>query len=217
MTKLFSNMTTQKKLGFLALVLGFFAIFAGSPYDNSKITINAKDLALMAQKDTDNISVRQLADWIIKGNFDFRIIDTRSSKEYAGYHIPMAQNIPISELLDQNFYPTDKLILYSDNSEKATQGWLLLKAKKFQNVYILKNGLNEWKDKILFPKMPAKPNPDQLTEFNKIKEVSKFFGGTPQTGKTGEQSQPQVKQLPKLKMPAALPEGAPRKRRKEGC
>ncbi|HKJ33523.1 MAG TPA: rhodanese-like domain-containing protein [Balneolales bacterium] len=217
MSKLFSNMTTQKKLGLLALILGFFAVFAGSPYETNKITINAKDLALMAQKDVDNVSVQQVADWIIKGNFDFRIIDTRSPKEYADYHIPMAQNIQLSALLNQNFYPTDKLILYSDNSEKATQAWLLLKAKKFKNVYILKDGLNAWKDKILFPKMPANPSEGQMAEFNKIKEVSKFFGGTPQTGKRGEQEQKKVKKMPKLKLPAAIPQGAPHKKRREGC
>lgn len=218
MKKMFSNLSTEKKLGLLALVLGFFATFAGSPYNNTRITLNAKDLAVIAEKDADNVSVQQIADWIIKGNSDFRVIDTRSAKEYAEYHIPVAQNVPLTELMDQNFYPTDKIILYSDNGEKAAQGWFLLKAKKFKAVYILKGGLNEWKNQILFPKMPANPTPEQQASFDKIKEVSKYFGGTPQTGGSEEENQPSIKNLPKLQLPANVPaDGAPKKRRKEGC
>ena len=217
MNNKFSNITIQKKLGFLALVLGFFAIFAGSPYDTSNVTINIKDLALIAQKDADNISVQSVADRIIKGNFDYRIIDTRNPKEFAEYHIPMAQNVQLPRLLDQNFYPTDKIILYSDSNEKAALGWFLMKARKFKAVYIMKGGLDEWKDKILFPKLPADATPEQIASFEKIKEVSKFFGGTPQTGASADQSQPSIKNLPKLKLPAALPNEGPRKKRKEGC
>lgn len=216
MIKFCANMTTQRKLGILALVLGFFAIFAGSPYNKDRITLNAKDLALMAQKNADNVTVQQVADWIIKGNYDFRIIDTRKAKEYTAYHIPMAQNIPLSELMDQHFYPTDKLILYSDSGEEAAQGWFIMKAQKYQAVYILKGGLNAWKEQILFPHLPSNPTPAQMASFDKIREVSKFFGGTPQTGTT-ESNEPAVKNLPKLKMPAAIPEGGPKKRRHEGC
>lgn len=213
----FLNISIQKKLGFIALILGFFAIFAGSPYDTSKVTLNIKDLALIAQKDADNVSVQSVADWIIKGNFDYRIIDTRNPEEFAEYHIPMAQNIQLPQLLDQNFYPTDKIILYSDSNEKAALGWFLMKARNFKAVYVLKGGLNEWKDKILFPKLPVDATPGQVASFEKVKEVSKFFGGAPQTGASTDQSQPSIKSLPKLKLPAALPNEGPRKKRKEGC
>ncbi len=217
MKNTFTKMSTQKKLGLLALVLGFFAIFAGSPYDTGKITLNVKDLALIAQKDSDNISVQSVADWIIKGNLNYQIIDTRSPQEYADYHIPMARNIQISDLLDQNFYPTDKIILYSDSNEKAALGWFLLKAKKYNAVYILKGGLDEWKNQILFPKLPANATTEQLASFEKVKEVSKFFGGTPQTGTSTGETEPTIKSLPKLKLPAALPSEGPKKKRKEGC
>ena len=213
----FSNISIQKKLGFLALVLGFFAIFAGSPYDNSNVTINIRDLALIAQKDAYNISVKSVADGIIKGHIDYRIIDTRNPKEFSEYHIPMAQNVPLSGLLDQNFYPTDKIILYSDSNEKAALGWILLKAKKYKAVYILKGGLDAWKDQILFPKLPANATAEQVASFEKVKEVSKFFGGSPQTGTSADQTEPSIKNLPKLKLPAALPNEGPRKKRKEGC
>lgn len=211
-------MTTQRKLGLFALILGFLAIFAGSPYKNNNITLNARELALIAKKGANNVSVQKVADMIIQGKSDFRLIDIRNPKKYAAYHIPMAQNISVTELLDQNFYPTDKLIIYSDNDEKATQAWFILKAKKYKAVYILKGGLQEWKDKILFPKLPENPSKNQMDSFNKIKEVSKYFGGTPQTGKNAQQTQPTVKKLPKLKLPAAVPNQQPRrKRRREGC
>ncbi len=129
MKKIFSNLNLKKKLGLIALVLGFFAIFAGSPYKKANITINAKNLALIAEKQVADVTPEELADWIIKGNYDFRVIDTRNRDQYNEYHIPVAQNISVADLMGQNFLPTEKIILYSNDEVKAAQAWFLLKAK----------------------------------------------------------------------------------------
>lgn len=217
MKNFFSKLTIQKKLALVAIVLGFLAIFAGSPYDKTNITLNAKELALIAEKNEDNISVQNVADWIIKGKVDFRLIDTRTPEEYEKYHIPLAQNIQPADLMDQNFLPTDKLILYSNSNKKAIQSWFLLKAKKYNAAYILKGGLTAWENEILFPKLSSNPSAEQLDYFNKIKEVSKFFGGKPENTTDNKQNQPEIKQLPKLQMPANIPTGSGKKKRREGC
>jgi hypothetical protein len=93
----------------------------------------------------------------------------------------------------------------------------LLKAMEFKSIYMLRGGLDDWKDLVLFPSMPSNPSPEQLAAFSKMKEVSKFFGGTPQTGSTAKSSDAALP-LPKLQMPGT-PTGpiAVQKKKKEGC
>ena len=84
---------------------------------------------------------------------------------------------------------------------------------------MLRGGLEEWKDRVLFPTLAANPTPAQTVEFAKMKEVSKFFGGTPQTGAAGDQQPTVEPAMPKLEMPqsALAPAGAQKKKKKEGC
>ena len=45
---------------------------------------------------------------------------------------------------------------------------------------MLQGGLEEWKNQILFPKLPANASAEQLAKFEKMKEICKFFGGAAQ-------------------------------------
>jgi hypothetical protein len=67
---------------------------------------------------------------------------------------------------------------------------------------------------------PSRPirAPNNAASFDKMKEISKFFGGTPQTG-TFEDTPDQNLSLPTLEMPG-LPSGpatTTKRKRKEGC
>jgi len=217
MKNFFADLSMNKKLGLFAFVLGFLALFAGSPYHGSEATVNAKELALIVEKEVDHVSVQTLADWIIQGKSDFRLIDLRSEKDFAEYHVPFAENILLSGLDQSNLQHNEKIILYSDGGIHSAQAWMLLEAKGFKGVYILRGGLEEWKDQILFPRIPENPTPAQVVEFAKTKEVSKFFGGTPQSGATLEAATPKLS-MPKLDAPAgAQSKAPPAKKKKEGC
>ncbi len=211
-----SSLTPNQKLALVAGLFGFLAIFAGSPYTGSTATINAKELAVMVEKEVDHVTVDELADWIIKGKADYRLIDLRSAKDLEEYHIPGAENIPIASLPDAGLLRNEKIILYSEGGTHSAQAWFLLKALKYKNVYLLRDGLAEWKDRILFPSLAENPSPEEKAAFEKRKEVSKFFGGSPQTGSAA--SAPQLV-MPKLPMPSAPAAsiGAPKKKKKEGC
>lgn len=211
-----SSLTFNQKLALVAGLFGFLAIFAGSPYTGSTATINAKELAVMVEKEVDHVTVDELADWIIKGRADYRLIDLRSAKDFDEYHIPGAENIPIASLPDAGLLRNEKIILYSEGGTHSAQAWFLLKALKYKNVYLLRDGLAEWKDRILFPSLAENPSPEEKAAFEKRKEVSKFFGGSPQTGSAA--SAPRLV-MPKLPVPSvsAAPTGAPKKKKKEGC
>jgi len=217
MKNVLANLSMNKKLGLFAFVLGFLALFAGSPYHGSEATVNAKELALIVEKEVDHVSVQTLADWIIQGKSDHRLIDLRNEKDFAEYHIPSAENITLSGLDQSNLQHNEKIILYSDGGIHSAQAWMLLEAKGYKGVYILRGGLEEWKDQILFPRIPENPTPAQVVEFAKTKEVSKFFGGAPQLGGTTEAATPKLS-MPKLEAPAGVQtKVAPGKKKKEGC
>ncbi|MHB1313238.1 MAG: rhodanese-like domain-containing protein [Gemmatimonadaceae bacterium] len=202
-----------------AFALGFIALFAGTPYHGADATINTKELALTMATDADQVGVSTLADWIIQGKADFRVVDLRPEAAYAEYHLPPAENIPVAGLGQSSLMHNEKIVLYAEDGTRAAQAWMLLKAKGYKGVYILHGGLEAWKDSVLFPRIPANPTPAQVVEFARAREVSKFFGGTPQALAGDSTAAPQTA-MPKLAMPAvkaAGTAGATKKKKKEGC
>jgi rhodanese-related sulfurtransferase len=214
MLEQFVKLPIRKRVGILAIILGFLAIFAGSPYDRSTTRINVKEFALTSVTDESRVNVDELADWIIIGKYDYRLVDLRDTEKYNSYNIPGSENIPIREILDSDLMRNEKIVLYSDKETVAAQSWFILKADNFKNVYILEGGLKYWEDHVLFPKLLSEPTKEQLALFEKKKEVSKFFGGQPQFG--GEE---EIKrETPKLKAPPKVPVTKKRKKKsREGC
>jgi len=215
MKKFFSEISTPKKLALLALILGLIAVFAGSPYVGSTIKVNAKDIALTTVNNSDKINVLELADWIIKGNADYTLVDLRDEKDFNEYFIPTAYNIPLETLPQSGLLRNQKIILYADDNLKAAQAWFILKSKDYKGVYILDGGLGKWKDEVLFPKLSEDATPEQITEFEKRKEICMFFGGVPQTGTTETVDKkidlptPQITTQPNITKP--------KKKKREGC
>ena len=216
MKNIFKKLSTDKKLGVFAIALGFFSVFIGTPDNNVKATINIKELSLLTENQVDKVTPPELADWIIKGKADFRLLDIRSEKEYNKYHIPASENLPGADLYKANFLPTEKLIICGNDGIQTAQGWFLLKAKKYKSVYVLDGGIKNWENEILFPKIPDNPAEDQQKEFDKIKQVSEFFGGTPMTGKSESYQMKSIK-MPEIKLPGIAPGAAKKKSKREGC
>lgn len=212
-----AQMSRNAKFGFLVCLLGLIAAFAGSPYKGSRVTIDTGDLAGIVQREVDHIDPIDLADRIIKGRSDYRLIDLRAKAEYDEYHIPSAENVPLATLPEYGLERNEKIILYSEGGIHSAQAWFLLKAMGYRSVYMLRGGLDDWKDMVLFPSLAQNPSPEQRAAFEKTKEVSTFFGGMPQT-EAAAKSPDATKQLPKLQMPGALSGPVPaQKKKKEGC
>jgi hypothetical protein len=219
MTTIWSRLTVNQKLAALVTLLGLGALVIGNPLRGAAVTLDSTELGRIVQTEVDHVSPEELADWIIQGRTDFRLIDLRSEKEFGEYHIPRAENVQLAARSEYGLLRNEKIILYSEGGIHSAQAWLLLRANQYRGVYMLRGGLEEWKDRVLFPRLPDSSAADQAAAFEKMKEVSKFFGGTPVTGATPEQAAAPA--MPKLTMPAA-PAGtsataAQPKKKKEGC
>lgn len=209
------NLSGSKKLAMIALIFGLVAVLLGNPYDNTYAKVNVKELSVESIHDSEIINVKDLADWIIEGRVDYRLVDLRDGESFKEYFIPTAVNIPTSKLLESSLMRNQKILLYCEDNIKAAQGWFVLKSKDYKGVYIINGGIDAWKDEILFPTISENASPEEKVEFDKIVEVSKFFGGSPQVGET--EGEKEIK-MPKIEMPAALPMNTnSSKPKREGC
>jgi rhodanese-related sulfurtransferase len=214
-----SRLSTNARLGLLLGLLGAGALLIGDPGRGASASIDPEELARLVQTETDHVSVEELADWIIQGKSDFRLVDLRSEAEFARYHIPGAENILITGLLDAGLLRNEKIVLYSEGGIHSAQAWFLLKAKGYQGVYLLRGGLEQWNTTILFPRIPESPTADESALFEKMKNVSTFFGGKPLSGAPADDA---AMTMPAIEMPAASAGGAggpavAKKKKKEGC
>ena len=217
MKKFFLNLSLNKRLALVALLLGVIALFAGNPYGGITIKVNEKDIALSTVGNSDKVSVTELADWIIKDKSDFELVDLRSEEKFNEYSIPNAQCIPLVQLSNSELRRNQKIIFYSNNDVAASQAWFILKSKNYKGVYILDGGLNAWKEKVLFPKTPVNGSKEDLAEFEKLKEVAKYFGGQAQTDSSIAQTKTEIK-LPTSNtniQKNTAPKG--KKKKREGC
>ncbi len=220
MKNFWARLTLNARLGFVLALLAIGALIIGNPSQGAGVTIDPNELARIVQTETDHVSVEELADWIIQGKTDFRLIDLRSDTEFAAYHIPDAENVAITALMDYGLLRNEKIVLYSGGGIHSAQAWFLLKARDYRGVYLLRGGLDEWKERILFPRIPRDTSPDQIAAFEKMKQVSTFFGGTP-VARNPEQPGTAIA-MPTPAMPAAPAAGpsagaTDAKKKKEGC
>jgi rhodanese-related sulfurtransferase len=216
MNKFFSNLSIEKKLASFAVLLGLVALFAGNPYGGTTIKVNEKDIALSTVGNSDKVTVTDLADWIIKGKSDFELVDLRSEEKYNKYSIPNSQCIPLPQISSSELFRNQKILLFSDDDVTASQAWFILKSKGYKGVYILDGGLDAWKEQVLFPKAPLNPTKEQKAEFEKMKEVAKFFGGQAQTDSSVTEKKQQIK-LPSSNNTTNIVVPKGKKKKREGC
>jgi rhodanese-related sulfurtransferase len=215
--------STNQILGFAALGLGVLAL-AGNPYQGHSVHVDAKELATIVGTEVDHVTPKELADWIIRGATDYRLIDLRRPEEYAQYHIPTAEEVPIARLPDYPLGRNEKIVLYSEGGIHSAQAWFLLKAQRFAGAYILLGGLEGWNDEVLYPTPPLHPSPQEAAAFERTMQVSRFFGGAPRapTDSTARAANPTLALTPappvtRVPAPPVSPVARQKKAKKEGC
>jgi rhodanese-related sulfurtransferase len=221
----FSRLTLNQRLAIAALLLGVVAIGA-SPYQGDQVRFNAREVATEVQDGTDHLPAAEVAEWIVQGRSDFRLVDVRDEKAFAQYHIPTAENIPIAALADADLGRNETLVLYSDGGSDAAQAWFLLTAKGHRGARIIQGGLEEWRSDVLYPRLAPNPTPEEARHNARLTSVSAHFGGQPRAGGGAGDlggavamrpapGTPTV-QAPKLDAAAATTAKKPAKK-KEGC
>ncbi|SDX52921.1 Rhodanese-related sulfurtransferase [Lutibacter oricola] len=128
------------------------------------------------------ISTDELADRIISNDPSILLIDVRDEASFNENTLPNSVNIPLDQLLNEDFegyldQAEYDVILFSNDSFKADQAWILCNRLDYKNLHVLKGGINEWFNTIINPKKPSENMPQ--TEYNLYsfrKAASMYFG-----------------------------------------
>ncbi|NQU32730.1 MAG: rhodanese-like domain-containing protein [Bacteroidetes bacterium] len=129
------------------------------------------------------ISTDQVAKMIIEKDPLFQLVDVRMDYDFEAFSLPNSFNIPIDSILTNdandilNIEDVNTIFL-SDDDIKADQAWVIAKRMGYNNVYVMKGGLNCWIRTIIQPQKPSESAP--ITEFelyNFRKGASIYFTG----------------------------------------
>ncbi len=203
------GISTNRILAGIALLCGVLALFIGAPTRQEKIELDMRQIAYVLQTKSHLVPVAEVADALISGRPDFRLIDLRSEAEYEKYHIPGALRLSVAEILGMPRIPYEKVILYAASDLVAAENWMLLYGRGMRNVYLLEGGLDAWKAEILFPTVSPEALAAKTPEIEKKRSRSEFFGGRLRTvGANGALPEPEPampENLPELSLPPAKP------------
>lgn len=192
---LFSQKTVRA-FGIAALALAVLAAFARTPDFNANTRVDVRSLARNVEKEEDHVTAVELAQWIKDRREGLRVIDVRSAADFDAYHIPTAEQIDVSHLVDTPFKADETIVLYSDGGAHAAQGWVFLRALGYPHVYFLRGGLYEWLDDVINPTISANPGDSARASWEKVENLSRYFGGVPRSGSI---SKPTASEIPRVR------------------
>ncbi len=168
--------TVPKRLAVAAFALGALAM-AGNPIRGHHVSIDTQELATITAGNLDRIAPVDLADRLVRGATDLRLVDLREKAAFANYHIPGAIHVPVSALNDAGFARNETIVLYSEGDARAAQAWMLLAAQGYRGVRMLTGGIEAWRDQVVFPAIPANATAADSLRFERTLQLARHFGG----------------------------------------
>lgn len=159
-------------------------IIAMVPPDKTRqFKLTADELLLEVNTRTQYIAPELVADMIIQKDPSIQLIDVRSQAEFEKYSLTGAINIPLSDLLSEEY--ADVLnqdikmnILYSNGTLAANEAWMITRQLGYNNNFVLEGGLNYWFEAILNPQKPGSTSSDEeFARYDFRVSASQALGG----------------------------------------
>ncbi|MBT3590366.1 MAG: rhodanese-like domain-containing protein [Candidatus Marinimicrobia bacterium] len=203
-------MLTLKRLTFILFGLGLVIAFV--PENTTKpYKLSAENMLTEIQFGTEMVSPDELADWLINKDPSIQLIDVRTPKDYNQFHLENALNIPISQLLAEEWvdYVDQGIkmnIFYSNGTTLSHEAWMITRQLGYENNYVLQGGLNYWTETILNPTAPSLFSADdEIAKYEFRKGASQYFGGggvkSSASQAKSKASKPKIKRKKKKKAP----------------
>jgi len=175
----------MKALQYLAIVfITLGVVIAAVPQNTTHpYKLSPDQLLEQVNSGVQYFSPDQIADMIIKEDPSFLLIDVRNQNEYEEFHLPGAVNIPLPDLLSEEWKPylnqdIRHNIFYSNSTVQANQAWMITLQLGYKNNYVLQGGLNYWVETIMNPDPPESTNPnEEIAKYNFRKGAGMKLGG----------------------------------------
>jgi len=179
----------KKSLNAMLLSIVVVSIAACGMSNESDFSLT--DIAQAAARQDDRESVEDLANWLIEGRGDFKLIDVRMPEDFASGSIADAENIPIAQIVTQDVLmrlPTDRMVIvYSNGSENAAKAAVLLRLSGI-DAHLLTGGYNAWHQRILNPDISADELDGESLQVSAQRALSCYFvGGSGEASKRSQQ------------------------------
>jgi sulfur-carrier protein adenylyltransferase/sulfurtransferase len=181
----------MKPLKLLALfIIPMGLIIAAVPQNKTKpYKLTADELLAEVNTRTQYVSPETVADMIVKKDPTLRLIDVRSQDEFEKFSLPGAVNIPVSDLLSDQYLDilnqdVKMNVFFSNGTITANEAWMVTRQLGYKNNFVLEGGLNYWFDAILNPQKPASTSSDEefaKYDFRKSAGLALGGGGAVQT------------------------------------
>ncbi|MEE4115560.1 MAG: rhodanese-like domain-containing protein [Marinilabiliaceae bacterium] len=190
-------------LSIVFIALGF--IIAAVPNNTTlQFKLTPEEMLADLNSRSQYISPDEVAEMIISQDPSIQLIDLRSSEEYNKFHLPGAYNIPLTELLNDEYrYVINqdlKLnVFYSNGTVIADEAYIITRQMGYYNNYVLEGGLNYWAETIMNPEKPAITSPnDELARYDfRIGAGQALGGGSALSSDTKAVAPPPVQSRPK--------------------
>ncbi len=214
MMKLFKDINPRLVLAIFLVPLAI--VIAAVPENTTKqYKLTVEELVGEITEGAQYFTSDQIADYIVQKDPLYQLIDVRSADEFETYHLPGAINIPLSNILADewlDYLDQDVLtnVFYSNGTVNANQAWLICTQRGFVNNYVMQGGLNHWAETIMNPTKPSSTAAsDEFAKYDFRKAMNAALGGG-----TLEASTEPVKS--KAPMPA-VKKKSKKKRPQGGC
>ena len=186
------------KKRYIILAIVFIAVAAGLltlPTMKEKTPVKPSELLNDIHSSNRFINSDQLAKRIIDEDPILFLVDVRSKDEYQKYTLPGAVNIPLNDLLNDDWsgYINQKVydvVFFSNDDILSEQAWVLCKQLGYKNLYVLDGGLNNWFETIMQPKKPESTDPTEAFDLYAFRTAASIYFGA------GSVEVPVVKEKP---------------------
>ena len=138
------------------------------------------DVAQAAARQSDRVSVEDLANWLIEERKDFVLVDVRSAADFDKGRIGEAQNIGIAQLVTEEVLATlprdRKIVVYSNGSENSAKAATLLRLAGF-DARLVSGGYNAWHARILNPDISVEELDGESLQVSAQRAFACYFVG----------------------------------------
>lgn len=176
----------SKRYIFLAILLIAMAFgLTQLPEKAPKSEVSPEQFLIEIYDQARFLSTDLIAKRLIDRDPGLLLIDVRTAEQYEEYTIPGALNIPLDLVLKDDFSPYFQqvgmdVVFISNGDVYAEQAWALTVQKGYQNLYVMKGGINDWFHNIMLPQKPADTEDSKaFATYTFRKGASQYFGGTP--------------------------------------
>jgi sulfur-carrier protein adenylyltransferase/sulfurtransferase len=168
----------------LIVFVGLGLILAAVPQNTTlKYKLTANEMLIAANNSVLYYTTDEVADLIVQNDPTIQLIDVRTPDEFEKFALPKAINIPLADLLsdeyrdylDQDVYSN---IFYSNGTTDALKAWMIAKQIGWANNFVMQGGLNYWAETIMNPKAPPSTSAnDEIAKYEFRKGAQQALGG----------------------------------------